>query len=199
MLKRSSGFTLIELMIAVVIMGVLLAIAIPSYQNWMLNLRIRNAAESVNDGLTAARNEAVRRNLNVRFQLVSSLDGGCVLSSTATNWVVSLDDPSSMCGLSPSDTTNPRIVQKRSSGEGSNSTITTTLPGGATTVTFNGLGRVVVNSDGTPTITQISFDLPTTIMSAAASRDLRVTISNPGGQVRMCDPNVTSTTDPRKC
>lgn len=199
MLSRARGFTLIELMVVVVIMGILLAIGIPSYRAWIQNLKIRNAAEAIQNGLEMARSEAVRRNANVRFQVVSSLDASCALTASGTTWVVSQDDPTGLCGAEPSDVNAPRIVQKRSAGEGSSSVITTVAPVGATTVTFNGIGRVVANVDGSASLTQIDVDLPTSILSAAQSRDLRVTISNPGGQVRMCDPNVTGTTDPRKC
>ena len=43
--KRQAGFTLIEIMIAVVVIGILTAIALPSYNGYMMRARLSEAFE----------------------------------------------------------------------------------------------------------------------------------------------------------
>jgi type IV fimbrial biogenesis protein FimT len=70
-------------------------------------------------------------------------------------------------------------------------------PADATTITFNGLGRVVANNDATPSITQVDID--STTLAAEDSRELRITVGT-GGDVRMCDPDPgIHASDPRHC
>jgi len=170
---RLHGFTLIELMIAIAVLAILLAVGVPSFQTWMLNTRIRTTADAMQNGLQLARAEAVRRNERVRFVL-----------SGNTGWIVQTDGGTQ--------------IQARPSAEGSSNVTVTVTPANATTVTFNSLGIVTSNTDATASITQLDVDVPTTILAASQSRELRVAITS-GGQVRMCDPYFTATGDPRKC
>jgi type IV pilus assembly protein PilE len=48
-MKRETGFTLIELMIAVVVVGVLTAIALPSYQQYVLRGKIPEATSKLGE------------------------------------------------------------------------------------------------------------------------------------------------------
>ena len=124
---RMRGFTIIELMIVIVVMGLLMMIGLPTMTLMLKNGQVRTAAESAIAGLQTARNEAIRRNTAVRFYLTSDTTSGCTLSNTGTSWVVSLTDPTaagSKCATAPIDPStdpaagNPGIIQTRSGTEG---------------------------------------------------------------------------------
>ena len=215
MLKRRpssmAGFSLIELMVVVVIMGILMAMGIPSYRTWIENGKVRSLAESMQDGLRYARAEAVRRNTTVRFQLTTTLTSSCASNSnTAKNWVVSLADPAGLCDVAVSDTTAPQILKKSSTqSSGSSSAVPTAnlsvngvLASAAatpvatsttvSTVTFNPFGRLNGAVQG-----GAWFTISNSTLATADKRDLRITVS-PSGQIRSCDP-LLSSTDPRSC
>ena len=199
MLRRvaARGFSLIELMVALVIIAVFITMGLPAFSQFLQNTQIRNAAQTTMAGLNLARAEAIRRNTLVRFQLVSDLTGGCSLNAGALNWVVSLADPSGACDAAPSDTAAPRIVQKRSSSEGSRNAVVATTGGAA--IVFNGLGRV----SGGLGITQLNFSNITGTCehldaTNGTMRCLQIRVSS-GGQVKLCDPKVGDTADPRHC
>ena len=177
------GMTLIELMIAVVIAGLLLMFAVPSYTAWLNNSQIRTAAESILDGMQLARAEAVRQNTKVQFKLTSTV------SPMMSDWQVSLPASS--------------VVQTRSGAEGSATARvagidTTGTP--ATTVTFTSLGRVIVspatNWDGSSTLTEV--DVTSTATSATRSLHVLVGGVAGGGMVRMCDPALP-VANPQSC
>lgn len=93
------GLSLVELLVTLAIAGILLALAAPTFADWVRNIKIRNQAESVLSGLQQARAEAVKSNRLVRFQLVSTMDNGCVQRASGTNlWVVAHGDPAGECG-----------------------------------------------------------------------------------------------------
>ncbi|MDO9001901.1 MAG: GspH/FimT family pseudopilin [Aquabacterium sp.] len=191
---------MIEIAVTLAVMGILLASAMPSLGAWMVNSRIRNTAESIQEGLQKARAEAVRRNQNVTFWMVTTADpkvlsDDCTTSATGGSWVVSLTDPTSKCSVAPSDTTAPQTVAARPIGDGgSGVTVSAKQRDGATpatSITFNAfgqvanagpIGRILVN-DGT---------------NGTDHRRYRIMISS-GGRTLVCDEAVTSTTDPRYC
>jgi type IV fimbrial biogenesis protein FimT len=202
------GFTLIEMVVVVAIVGILVGLGASSYSAWIANSRIRTAAETLASGLSAARNEAIKRNRLVRFHLVSDLGAGCTLSSSGTSWVASVNDPTitagEQCDIPISDTTAPFIVAKKSAAEQASEVTITALNGvgaPADTIVFNGLGRVASRNTAIARI-----DIDSSAIAAAQTRELRIELTTPGGLpgglIRICDPDpvITATIgDTRRC
>ena len=65
MKRRAAGLTLIELMVAVAIAAVLLAIAAPSFRNFILLQRLKGVQAQLVTDLQYARSEAVARGVDV--------------------------------------------------------------------------------------------------------------------------------------
>ena len=173
MKRTARGFSVLEVVIVVAIIGILLSIGVPSFFTYTQNMQIRSGAEQITAGLHIAKNEAIRRNALVQLLIVNN-----------TGWTVSL----------VSDGT---ILQKRDANEGSVNVSTTMTPADTSTVTFNGMGRVApTNDDGSAPITQINLT-NLQISNPADRRTLQIMIPV-GGAVRLCDPLVSGT-DPRTC
>jgi type IV fimbrial biogenesis protein FimT len=196
--------TLIELAVTMVILALLLVGAGPSIGTWMKNTQVRNTASSMLAGLSRARNEAMRRNVPIRFSLVSLTDSAvmgssCALSDTGVSWVVSVRDPASNCHYAPAtvaaDANDPMIVETNAGGVGGkNVVVAGKIADGsaaADTVTFNSFGRI---ADAAP----IGFINVGNSTAGNDYRRLRIELST-GGTVRMCDLGITAATDPRYC
>lgn len=169
---KPSGFSLIELMIGIAIFAITMTMGISSYRVWIQNTQIRNATESIQNGLQRARGEAVKRNANVAF----------TLTGTKSDWTIT-------------NVSDGTAIESRSSNEGSKNVTRAVLPLTATTITYGGLGTLVTNADASASLTQI--DLDSSILPAAESRNLRINIGAMGN-IKMCDPNLT-TGSPSAC
>ncbi|HVK51740.1 hypothetical protein D3C87_903290 [compost metagenome] len=198
---RQRGFTLVELVVTIAVLALILFAAMPSIGSWLENTRIRNVADSLQNGLQLARGEAVRRNQSVSLWLVSLndpavLSDDCSLSGASGAWIVSVNSPVGHCADAPSTNSSPMIVTGRASGDSGGRVSVAAVQSAdgsteGTRVTFNGFGRVA-NTDA---IGQIDVTGTTT-----GARALRIVVS-PSGSVRMCEPAIVDSAakDPRKC
>ncbi len=198
---QTRGFTLVELMVAIAIMAVLLMAVSPAVNDWMVNVRIRNVAGAIEQGLQQARQEAIRRNQTVMFSLVtnvsgdpSRLDNSCALSNTSASWVISVRNPAGKCASAPSSTTDPMLVDSYPVGDGGQGvSVQARQSDGATTassVSFSGLGSVI----GTTSIARVDVSAS---VNSGGYRSMCVELSGVGA-TRVCDPALPSA-DPRAC
>lgn len=72
MITRGKGFSLIEVVVTIAIMGILLALGLPQLTTYSRNVKIRAAAEGFLAAAQTARGEAVRLNSSVELILTNS-------------------------------------------------------------------------------------------------------------------------------
>ncbi|MGH6611793.1 MAG: GspH/FimT family pseudopilin [Burkholderiaceae bacterium] len=186
-LRKQQGLTLVEIAVVLTVAAILYMQAAPMFSVWLGNTQTRTAAESILNGLQLARGEAIRRNRLVQLVFTNGAE---------PSWTVGC--------ANPVDTGTPDVddagdclpvIQARGAGEASVQPQLAMLPIDATTITFDSLGRVTANIDGSVTATQINVANP--IVGDADRRTLRLALGA-AGDVRMCDPAVVAS-DPRGC
>ena len=194
MVAHHRGFTLIEALIAMVVLGFLMTAALPMYTQWNQNLQIRTAADSIINALQSARNEAVRLNQPVRFDLTEV--GGtawrvCPWDVANNDCVVGAnkqlrDSTEGGQNAKVGGTSIPAVAAAYATplnpGDG--------LPAG---VTFNAMGR-----SGNPGLDLLRIDVRNPLLSAADERRLVILLSV-GGQIRMCDPQHNRASNAQGC
>lgn len=89
-MKRESGFTLIELMVTVTVMAVLLAIAVPSFQSFLVRNNLASSGASFLSTVNYARSEAVKRSMTVT--ICPSANGAtCTGGTWSSGWITFVD------------------------------------------------------------------------------------------------------------
>ena len=200
---RARGFSLIEVVITMAIVGIALMAAIPVFNGWAQNMQIRSAADSAQNGLQNARAEALRRNTTVRFQLTTTVDNSCAISTGQSTWVVNLgssttNDPAAGCGATISPTVNqysttgsPFILQRSEANGSPNVTVASNGVAASMIIVFGALGQVVYPA----TDSQFDFTNPnagtcsTSTVSGVTCMRINVSVN---GRIRMCNPAVAS-------
>lgn len=129
--RHITGFTLMELMTTLVVAGIIASLAVPSFNSLIVGQQVRNASFDLTSSLFLTRDEAIKRNANVKIM------------ATSNNWKT---------GWQIFDNNN-NVVQ--SQGTYANTAFTsnvTTSTGCATPcVVFNKAGRIDISSATTVT------------------------------------------------
>lgn len=81
MLVRARGFSIIELMVVVAVLGVLAALGQPSFTSIIAANRIKTAASDIHLSLIRARSEAIKRNSNITVAAPAGWKSGWTVSN----------------------------------------------------------------------------------------------------------------------
>lgn len=162
--KQVSGYTLLELMIVVVILGILTMIAVPNFVKLVRTNRIVSEANSLLTILTLTRSEAIKRSTSVT--LCKSSDGTTCSTGSGVNWnqgIIMFVDTNSNGAID----TGEVVIRVDVPFSTSN---TLTLSGGnsGNTFVFQANGAPPTSQTGTFTIT--SSTTTKTIVVGAAGR-----------------------------
>jgi len=94
---KQKGFTLVETMVVILVLGVLAAIAAPSFISMIDKQRITKAAEAIVSDLRWARGESIRRGKEIRITYTTGANWSYTVtilpSGTAIKTVSSADFP----------------------------------------------------------------------------------------------------------
>lgn len=192
MRARTRGFSLVEMMVAVALMGILMGIAVPYFQDYLVNNRVRAAAEQFVAATMQAKAEAATRNANVEIlQTVSPPEdvATAVASSTAEGWMIRpVGGGEYIEGLRLSEDGQVRVTMT------SNQDTVAFTPLGGTTLSLIPLA-----------VARFTFSYPahgTCVHEGAGGkvRCLQVAVTSTG-RVKLCDPKTTAenANDPRSC
>lgn len=149
MKQRVAGFTLIEMMVAVVIMAILMALAAPSFVQMIANNQITSVTNELLSDLALARSEAIKRGGSTMVRVCASSDGSTCTGSWSDGRLVYIDPD----GTGTIVTTN--IVRR--SGSTSPATITAANFTTAGYLAYSSAGSVSSTALGTFTVCKSGY------------------------------------------
>lgn len=196
------GFTLVEIMVALAILSIMLAVGVPSMRSWLTASNALAATEFYAEGFKTARTEAVKRNAVARMTLTENVASG------QWDWTVDLCVPTATapCNAeSGSWSTKTAVAAGTSASDFFSVTRTaqnlpkttmlavTRFPAGAVAVYFTPLGWV--DATITPSLNKIELAPAAGQGGAFPTSAVAVTLA---GVISKCNP-AAALHDSRRC
>ena len=172
---RSTGISLVEVVVVVSIIGILAALAFPSFTEMFGRSRLRSSAEQIRADLNLARSEALKRNKTIVIAFKVNADSTWCYGLKA---LVACD-----CTVTDTSASNFCQLDSDAGGAGIATTVSSDSYRG---ITFSGtpFGGNLFFSSVRPTLTASSA----TLASNNTGASIRVVASGLG-RVRFCSPD----------
>lgn len=185
MKNRSYGFTLVELLVTIAILGILMAIALPNYQQFILNTRMTTQANEFLTMLNLTRSEAVKR--NARVTMCKSSNGtACVVTALSessaswqSGWIIFVDGATAGIIDGTDDTMKLRVQGALAGGS--------TLVGNSNVINYVSYvsnGRAQLDNGG------IQIGTFTLCSSVAAAKGREIVLTKGAGRARVNQPPI---------
>ena len=172
--NTSGGFTFIELLVTIAMIGILGSLAIPSFRAFIINQQVSSASSDFFGSLLQARSEALKLG---RIVAIFPTDG----SNWTSGWYLSVVDNNCVATGDPFGRTNPvgSFISVKSSGT------TKSFSSSSPSFAYNPVGYPYI-SCGSPFYSgQMNGTL--TFQTLETSREKRIIVSM-AGRARICDP-----------
>lgn len=199
---RRAGFSMVEMMIALVVLGILVALGTPPMLRWVLSSKAGAATEFYADGIRVARAQAIGHNSASRFVLTENANGQmdwqvdiCFAAAVACNDVGGVwSTTTTVAGGDPEGVGGFKSVFRSASALPTQVDLAESfLPLGSTTIYFTSLGWVDTTVNGR--VQRITLAPSLARGGAFATNALAISLA---GMVSKCDPTVAAH-DSRGC
>jgi len=188
--RAGAGFTLVELLIVIALLGVLLTLALPSFLGTMQRYRVSTAANQIANILQFARMEAIRTRTNtIVAQDSAPVDCTLPAGSTLLDWQCGIKVFGDANGNGAQDAAEPLLKVIPASAFNTLNVQMTNLKGGRSNILFAPLGYISCTTcAGIDSVDYFIYVWPASMGTNPAASTVKVIstvcVSN-GGKVRV--------------